>query len=752
MKKFKRTTAVALTLGMLFTSVPYAALAESPAATASTMTQEEAVNVVKKFVSIPEDYKVLNVSFHDAKDGYGPYGRNSAWMITFGKEERYERGNIHAVVDAAKGIVVNLDFFQQDDSTIENSITRDEARTRALEFLKKLAPDKANQVKEAELQEKYYAYGPYGRSAMEMFRFERVVNGIPYPADGITIRVNGKGELRGYNYNWSDNMQFPDLQASVDAAKAREVFKSSLNLQLQYQRIYKPYAWDEIESQLLYGPWDTYGMGSPFPMIDAAKGEAIGMDGKPVPAKPAMEFKPLADKPGAPKAAKELTREEAQAIVDSYNLDLKGYTLETVNFENYKDRNLMWRFHYRMGDPKDYKTMKNITVAIDAKTGELREYYRNEWREGPEEMPKDPKVTREQAKSRAIEFLKSALPTQIDKIALNPAFELSLNSNPKMGLGYPFHSFEFVRLVNGVPDREGGARVVIDPNTGEIREFSAGWGWNDNVKYQPKENVLDLETAKNKYVEKYKLRLQYMAIYDKGQTPYEPGKPSGVALVYAPASFGNMQMLNAVTGEWVTLYGEAPAEPVEINDIQGHWAEKQLRYLADRGVFKVKDGKLEPEGTVTRGDMVKYLLLSMDGPRPFEQKAAASFGDVGKDHPNYNYIEEAAARKWIDKNVKNFRPEDPVTREELSDMVTAVLGYAKLADAKQAFVNHFPDVANDGPYMGDIAIVNALGIMSGWEGKFSPKQSVTKAQAAVVLTKMLDHVKEKNQYPYFMTK
>lgn len=749
MRQLKRTAAAALAMGMFFTSVPYAVLADAPAGTtsASSITQDQAIEIAKKYIAIPEGYKLRNVSFHDAKDGQGPFGSGSVWMINFAKEDRYDYGYINLAVDANNGRLLNYDFSQREESALENAISREEARTKALQYLKRFAPDKADQVREAAVQDPVL-YGPYGpQNVSQMFRFERVVDGIPFPANGISIRVNGKGELRGYSFNWSDDVTFPDIKASVTEEQAKEVYRNALHLQLQYQIIYKPYAYENRLAQLLYGPWQTFYGPGPMPMIDAVKGVAVGFDGNPVPAGAPVEFKPVADRPGEPKTTKDLTKEEALELVASYHLGLDGFILENSSYESINGSQHFWRFGYRKGDPKDGKNLQNASVSIDAKTGELREYMRWEYRGGPYEFPQKPAISADQARQEAIDFVKTAMPTKANQLALNPVMD------PKMGFKTgPGYSFEFVRLVDGVPTREGGVRVGIDPDTGQVREFTGMGVWDEKLEFQPKTNVISRESALNKFVEKYPLRLQYVPIYAKGKTPYDPpAKPESVALVYAPEVNGPMQMLNAVTGEWVSPWGEKqPVEPAEIQDIKGHWAEKQLRYFVERGIFKVQNGKLEPDAGVTRGDMVRYMLLAVDGSRRTMEKS--SFADVPKTDPNFDFIEEAAARKWIDRNVKNFRPGDIMTREELADLVTSALGYKKLSEAKDTFKNHYSDVDSDGQYMGDVAIVAGLGIMTGWEGRFMPKDPVTKAQAAVVLTKMLDQLREKQGYPYYISK
>lgn len=747
MKRLKETTALALTLGMLLTSVPYAALADATSAASQTLTQTQAAEIVKQYVDLPADYKLLNATFQDGKEGKVPFGRKSVWMLHFGKDNRYENGNINVVIDAATGMLVNLDIWKRDDSTLENAISREEARAKALEYLKKMAPDKVELVKEQDTQDKYYGYNPYGpRDVMQSFRFVRMVNGIPFNTDGISIRVNGKGELRGYNYQWSDDVQFPSAQPAITEEQAQKAFKDALNLQLFYQRIYKPYVYNVQEAQLVYGMWNrNYGFNS-MPTIDAAKGTVIDRYGDPVVKSENLEFTPLSDKPGQPVTTGEISKEKALELTASYKIDLAGYQLENTSYSSYNGENHVWRFEYVQGDSKDYKTMKRVSIAIDAQTGELRELFRYQYREGANEFPKDPSVSEEQARQKAIEFVKMALPTKTDKIAINNSIDSKLGM--KSGPGY---SFEFVRLEQGVPIRDYSFRVGIDPMSGQVREFMGNWSPNDNIKFQDKGNLMELETANSKFLERYQLSLQYLPVYEKGNNPYETGQIKGVVLVYAPLYNMPMQNLNAVTGEWVSDWGDVPPQQKEIPDIKGHWAEKQLQYFAERGIFQVQDGKLNPDAAVTRGEMIKYLIMSINGPRIMQEKS--TFNDVPKSDPNFEFIEEAAARKWIDGNVKNFRPNDGMTREEMADIVTTILGYGKLSDAPDTFINHFKDVTDSsGKFMGDIAIVGALGIMTGAEGYFQPKSQMTKAQAAMVLTRVLDQMKERQGYPYYMTK
>lgn len=744
-KVWQRTTALSLSLGLVFSSLPAAGwAAENSAATQpAPITQERAVELAKKYIGDPQGFKLFDASYQESKEGMGPYRRGSVWMINFGPEDRYKGGSIHIVLDGKNGELVNLDFYNQDDSSIEKSISKEEAKEKAWTFLKQYASDKAEEVKELQLPTLSGPYSPWGlASTMQTFRFARVVNGILFPTDNIIIRVNGKGELRGFTIQWSDGLSFPDAKPSLTEDEAKDAFKNGLDLQLQYQIDHKPYGGPSKDAILTYAlPGYQYG---PYrlPLIDAVNGGVIGTDGKAVEAKPPISYKPLQDQPGQPKATGEITKDVAMKLISSYNVKLEGYELEHSSYQQFEESQPIWRFEYRKGEPKDYRTMSHVSVSIDAKSGELREMYRNEYQEGPQEFPKNPALSKEEAQQKAIAFLKQAVPTKADRIAL-----ASTPSDPYMtghfGSNYQFY---FAYLVNGLPFREANIRIGIDPNTGEVREYFGNTSMDEQMKFPSEKGAMNLEKAKERYLQKYPLSLQYVPIYEEGKPPYDPGQPKGAALVYTSLVDEPFEHINAITGESISEWGGKVPRDVEIEDIKGHWAEKQIKYFADQGIFEVKEGKVHADQIVSRGDMLKYLVMSIQGPRRIPE--LSSFEDVPKTDPNFEYIEEAAARKWIDRD-KKLRPNDPMTREELADLVNSILGFSKLSEARETFKNKYADVSSGSQFFGDIAIVSALGIMTGNQDRFSPKQQITKAQAAVVITKILDQLKEKQGYPYY---
>ncbi|BCJ87635.1 YcdB/YcdC domain-containing protein [Effusibacillus dendaii] len=751
----KRVAVLSLVSGLLLASVPYAALAAEPTVAAVTvLTQEQAVEKLKQMLAIPDGYELKNASLYEDKGNGVASVPRSAWRINYGPVNSFDRGNITAAIDAKTGVLLDANIFSQDDEQIVSPISRDQAGVIAKKYLEQFAPDKSGQVQEQPMEAQYKGKQPYGSQMMHQFRFVRMVNAgnagqVAYPNDSITITVNGKGELRAYYRNWSDEVQFPAVDRPLPMQEAGKKFETALNLHLQYIPKRTPYQKSIDEAYLVYSPVGPSFAPASLPVIDAVSGGVLGPDGNPVTDSPKAEYKPLTDQPGTAKAAGPISKEKALQLLADYHLALDGYTLQNSSYENNENSAPVWRFSYQKGNPQDYLTIKNVNVTINAATGELMEYYIYQAdQKAPEGFPKDPAVSKDKAVERAVDFVKNAVPTLTNRVAFTSA---------SSSADRPEYYVQFVQLVNGIPFQDLSFNVTVDANTGEIRNFNIGWGWNEKIRFPSPQPAIDLASAAAKYMEKSRLQLQFIPVYEHANTPfksgvppYAPGNSPKIKLVYAPFGLEGSQSVNAITGEWVSVWGEPVPQQAEAEDIKGNWAEKELQYFLNRGIFKTVDGKLKPDDPVTRGDMIKYMILATDRPLMAGAQKSAAMQDVPQTDPNFDYIREAYFRKWIDQKTDNFRPDDIITREELADLATAVLGYGKLSDATGIFQNPYQDVSvsEDGKYVGDIAIVSGLHILTGSDGLFHPKDPVTKAQAAVVMMRVLEQMPNRGPVNY----
>ena len=110
----------------------------------------------------------------------------------------------------------------------DQGIDRDAAREKVLEFIRLVAPEKLGQVVEERQEMDYFNYreGHY-------FKFARMVDGIPFPTDGITVGVDGAGEVTDYTCNWHV-VRFPSAAGLLSREEAEKIFLEKNSLKPVY--------------------------------------------------------------------------------------------------------------------------------------------------------------------------------------------------------------------------------------------------------------------------------------------------------------------------------------------------------------------------------------------------------------------------------------------------------------------------------------------------------------------------------------
>ncbi|WP_130605119.1 S-layer homology domain-containing protein [Cohnella abietis] len=180
-----------------------------------------------------------------------------------------------------------------------------------------------------------------------------------------------------------------------------------------------------------------------------------------------------------------------------------------------------------------------------------------------------------------------------------------------------------------------------------------------------------------------------------------------------------------------------PEENVEVkfSDIAGHWAEASIKQVAAQGIVGgYADGTFKPKSEVTRAEFAVLLarMLKLQG-----NGAALKFTD--------NSSIGAWAKQEIAQAVQagivngygdgSFRPNAKISRAEMVAMIANALGLAKKANAVTAFAD---DAEIPAWTKAAVAATVENGIVQGVSGnKFAPKQTATRAEAAVVLLKAL---------------
>lgn len=178
-----------------------------------------------------------------------------------------------------------------------------------------------------------------------------------------------------------------------------------------------------------------------------------------------------------------------------------------------------------------------------------------------------------------------------------------------------------------------------------------------------------------------------------------------------------------------------PVVDPSFKDIQGHWAEKYILDVVNKGYFKgMSETTFEPNTSISRAMVVTTLarLEGEDKPRELYENAMP---DVKIGDWYYNAFVWAINNKIVKGyDDASLKPNQTVTREEMATIIGRYLEFKKLPITKQKYED-FADQKEISEWaLAPLAIVRNAGIMEGKDNNmFDPKSSGTRAELAKVI-------------------
>ncbi|MFD0618107.1 S-layer homology domain-containing protein [Paenibacillus sp. GCM10027629] len=178
---------------------------------------------------------------------------------------------------------------------------------------------------------------------------------------------------------------------------------------------------------------------------------------------------------------------------------------------------------------------------------------------------------------------------------------------------------------------------------------------------------------------------------------------------------------------------------VSFNDVESveAWAGKQIQVAAAKGIIEGKgEGNFDPRAKVTRAEFAKMLVKALE----LESTTAKNeFSDVADTSWAAEYV-AAASSLGIINGVGNgkFDPNAEITRAQMAAMISRALKLTKTTVADDSVLNTFTDAdAIPTSLKSDISVAVNEGLIIGSNGKFNPKGSATRAEAAVVIYRVV---------------
>jgi hypothetical protein len=172
------------------------------------------------------------------------------------------------------------------------------------------------------------------------------------------------------------------------------------------------------------------------------------------------------------------------------------------------------------------------------------------------------------------------------------------------------------------------------------------------------------------------------------------------------------------------------------------WAGRQIEVAAAKGIFEGRGGGVfDPNASITRAEFAKLIVrtfsLEDDG-------AAESFNDVNERDWFKPYIAAAVQSGIVNgRSATQFDPYASITRAEMAAMASRALIFAlqynEIDDVNEA-LKVFADASDIHTELrSGVALAAANGIIIGvGEDKFNPNGKSTRAQAAVVIYRLLN--------------
>jgi hypothetical protein len=173
-------------------------------------------------------------------------------------------------------------------------------------------------------------------------------------------------------------------------------------------------------------------------------------------------------------------------------------------------------------------------------------------------------------------------------------------------------------------------------------------------------------------------------------------------------------------------------------DVAGHWAETYMMDLLQKQIVNgYEDHTLRPQLSVTRSEFVALLVRST-GKGGFQQ-STSGYQDVDG-HWASPWIGAAQSVSFLEVKPQtlSFRPDDPITRMEMAELVTRACDTFQLPASQEA-PGGFTDTGGLTPLRQEqLAKAVGAGLIGGYpDGTFRPESTLTRAEAFKVLSGLI---------------
>ncbi len=677
-----------------------------------SISLEKAIQIVKLNFTIPADLREFS-------SGFDSYDNRQVWRLNWTAPEGKE-GSFGAQVDANSGEIVSMHHWQVQSTSGSKipSISMAQARQIGQKLLNQLLPGKSSELVMDEESSiiPLDSYGSYN------IYWKRNCNQIPVGVDYASMEIDRhSGEVLHFNLHWT-NAKLPPPSGIISQEQAGAVFSNEQMLKLQY--IFPSTIQPLRSGQKPPAPRLVYAIKHQSDaMIDAFTGAPViaeniisGAGGMGESAKQMKLPAPAQDE------ALSLSPEEQQEVEKSAGLITQGQAVEAVkkwvkipdNMElrsvglekNWRNPGLRtWNLNWQLTATTSYG---NLWAQVNAANGELLSFHLNL----PPVEGTASAIGKDEAKQIAEGFIKGIQPRRWNEVSF---YDNVLQDNsPERDTGA--WSFNYLRLVNGALCPDDGIRITVDTKRKQVSSYSLDW---TEASFPSTTGILGTDKANEVFLKTIPLKLRYTFIQ-------KPGEQAQVKLVYFPESKDGLSMLDAKTGQAFYQDGQSVSDkpqPYIFNDIEGHFAQKEISLLGQAGIFGEYGNSFHPDENITLRPLLKAMLASREG----------IYG-VGKIE-DQELINRCQRLGWIKENADL---NSQVDRDNLSLLMLRFLDIEYLTRVEGIYQIPYQDAAQLSPTSKAAAALTwGLGIIKADGKNYDPAHIVGRGEAAVALVHTL---------------
>lgn len=267
--------------------------------------------------------------------------------------------------------------------------------------------------------------------------------------------------------------------------------------------------------------------------------------------------------------------------------------------------------------------------------------------------------------------------------------------------------------------------VTFDAGEGKIASGSATANVQQNAKVQSVPTVTAPEGKE-------------FVGWTRGSDTIDPTTVAVTANITFKAVYKNKETVKPGTDTPAT-----PSTPVEeFTDLEGYaWAKDAIYTLKTKGIINGTSATtFAPANNIKRGDFI-LILVRMLG---ITAEKTDNFADVPADSYYAEAIEIAKAAGIAKGSGENFMPEATITRQDLITLAyRAFLAKGLITEtAETTPLDVFADKADVADYaVSAMSSMVKAGIITGANGKVNPKNNATRAEVAVMCSRLLGLMK-----------